>query len=123
MPQINDLVRQGEQRTRPIRVGLVFVAFPAKDITPYKYYLLLLNHLQRSCEFELYDVDEDDDFIRLLGSNIVDADEARRGLEAFGTRLHQEFASAIKEHDLADDRSDPSWRMPVSRFLRGPSIL
>jgi hypothetical protein len=94
------------KRAYPIRVGLVFAAFPAKDTTPYKYFLLLLNHLQRSCEFELFDVDENDEFIKGLKADLVDGDDARNGLEAFGTRLRQQIASAIKDHDLAVEHPD-----------------
>jgi hypothetical protein len=84
----------------------VFAAFPANDITPYKYFLLLLNQLQQSCEFELFDVDENDEFIRGLAADVVDGDEARNGLEAFGTRLREQIHSAIKSNDLAVEYPD-----------------
>jgi hypothetical protein len=90
----------------PIRVGIVFAAFPAKDTTPYKYFLLLLNRLQRSCEFELFDIDENDEFVKTLDETIVDADEAIKGLDAFGTRLRQQIAAAIEVHDLAAEQPD-----------------
>jgi hypothetical protein len=106
MPQTNEELSEIARRGRPIRVGIVFAAFPAKDTTPYKYFLLLLNSLQRSCEFELFDVNEDDDFIRTLDSKIVDADTARNGLEEFGVRLRHHIALAIKAHDLAVEQPD-----------------
>jgi hypothetical protein len=89
-----------------IRVGVVFAAFPAKDLTPYKYFLLVLNRLQRSCEFELFDADENDEFVRLLADGAVDADEARKGIKAFGARLRAQIDLAIHAHDLAVEQPD-----------------
>ncbi len=85
----------------PLRVGIAFAAFPAKDITPYKYFLLLLNHLQRSCEFELFDIPEDDGFVRALSAKVVDGDEARAGLEAFGVRFRRNLIETAEAHDLS----------------------
>ena len=51
-------------------------------LRPISDFLRLLNRLQRSCGFELFDVDENDDFVRILADNIVDAHEARDGLKA-----------------------------------------
>jgi hypothetical protein len=106
MEQEREGLRQVERKGRPIRVGVIFAAFPAKDTTPYKYFLLLLNSLQRSCEFELFDIEEDDDFIKRLSSKIVDADTARNGLEDFGTRIRTQIAMSIEAHDLAVEQPD-----------------
>lgn len=91
----------------PIRICLVFAAFPANDLTPYKYFLLLLNRLQRSCEYEIYDISPDDKFINMLASPpIVDADAARNGLADFGVRVRQQIVEGIKVHDLAEQQPD-----------------
>jgi hypothetical protein len=91
----------------PLRVAVVFAAFPAKDLVPYKYFVLLLNHLQKSCEFELVDLDEDDAFVHVLSmSGVANADQARAGLADFGTSLHSQIAAAIVHHDLAAEQPD-----------------
>ena len=102
--QIQEPVKR--QHTSPMRIAIVFAAFPARDITPYKYFLLLLNQLQRSCEFELFDVDEDDEFIKELRKSFVDADKVRNKLDAFSIRLRQQMSVAIENHDLVAEQPD-----------------
>src|SRR5262245_20640646 len=86
---------------KPLRIGLVFAAFPVKDVTPYKYFLLLLNRLQRSCEFEFLDYEKDDVFLHRLGSGTLDADEARSELEEFGSRVRKQVQESMAAFDLA----------------------
>jgi hypothetical protein len=101
-------------RSLPIRIGVVFAAFPAKDTAPYKYFTLLLNHLQRSCEYELFDLDETDEFVRLLEKPdnvdgdlmLVNADKARDALKSCGDRLRARIRSDIDLHDLAIEQPD-----------------
>ena len=93
----------------PLRIGVVFAAFPVKDTAPYKYFVLLLNHLQKSCEYELFDVNESDPFVALLETPAfgeVDAKSARSALAAFGERLREQIRDAIREHDLAVEEPD-----------------
>ena len=91
----------------PIRVAVVFRAFPANDLAPYKYFTLLLNHLQRSCEYELVDYDKDDPFVRFLEqSGVVDADEAHDGLVSFGDRVRSKIGEDIAYHDLKVEQPD-----------------
>jgi hypothetical protein len=92
--------------SKRIRAGILFAAFPAKDLTPYKYFLLLLNRLQRSCEFEVFDPDDEDPFLRSLGKRVVDADRVRAGLAEYGSRVREGIASAIGTHDLATTTPD-----------------
>src|SRR4051794_354094 len=101
MPQSPKALSRLEFIGQPIRGGLIFAAFPAKDITPYKYFLLLLNVLQRSCQFELFDIDQSDPFIKDLHASIVDANGARAGLDDFGYRIRKQIALSIEAHDLA----------------------
>src|SRR5438105_2617085 len=90
------------QSARIIRVGVLFAAFPAANLAPYKYFVLLLNRLQKSCEFELFDTNNSDPFVSFLGaSSAIDASAARAGLAAFGDRTRAEIVQAIKNHDLA----------------------
>ena len=95
-------------RALPLRVGVVFAAFPAKDTVPYKYFVLLLNQLQRSCQYEFLDIDEHDAFVTILetatleaGEALVAANEARAGLGSFGERLRGQIRTLIDRYDLA----------------------
>jgi len=98
----------------PIRIGVVFATFPAKDTAPYKYFVLLLNQLQKSCEYELFDVDETDEFVKLLENPasvdgeilVVNAEEARSSLSDFGARIRAQIQSDIVFHDLAVEEPD-----------------
>lgn len=100
----------------PIRVGVVFAAFPVNDLTPYKYFILLLNQLQHSCEFEIHDVNESDPYLAGLSvkpkwwqrftPTVINAKNARAGLGEFGARQREEIAKAIQEHDLATEELD-----------------
>src|SRR5688572_7466825 len=69
---MKNALTQGDHKGRPLRVGIVFTAFPVKKITPYKYFILLLNTLQKSCQFELFDIRDNDRFIEILKSEMVD---------------------------------------------------
>jgi hypothetical protein len=89
-----------------MRIGVTFVAFPSKDLTPYKLFVLLLNRLQRSCEFEIYDADEDDEFVGMLEEGAVDADRTRARLDGFGQRIRMQIEARIKEFDLLAQQPD-----------------
>ena len=90
----------------PIRVGVAFAAFPVRDITPYKYFVLLLNRLQHSCEYELVDIYRKDHYVKWLRQKLVPANPARDSLAKFGARIHEQIAAAIDVHGLAVEQPD-----------------
>lgn len=51
--ELTDSIRVG--RILPVRVGLVLAAFPREKVAAFKYFLLLLNRLQRTFEFEFHE--------------------------------------------------------------------
>jgi hypothetical protein len=111
MTEQREVASQIRPLMTPIRVGIVFVAFPAKDLAPYKYFLLLLNRLQSSCGFELFDVDEDDEFVQVLNKTVVnktaaDGDIVRNGLDAFGIRVRKQIATSVDDFDLSEEQPD-----------------
>ena len=76
-------VLHNSRRSPPRSVLESYLALSRRGtLRPISDFLRLLNRLQRSCGFELFDVDENDDFVRILADNIVDAHEARDGLKA-----------------------------------------
>src|SRR5437773_11706684 len=57
--------------TRPsIGVALVLVGFPAEQVPAFKYFLLLLNRLQRTFEFAFYDSPADHPLVRMLNTYV-----------------------------------------------------
>lgn len=88
--------------TLPIRVGLVLVAFPHEKSTAFKYFLLLLNRLQRTFEFAFYEAPSDDPLNAWLGSgNVLSANETREQLLGFADRLHLSAEEQINAFDLS----------------------
>lgn len=103
--QVMDCMSSGEMTSRPappIRVGLVLAAFPREKETAFKYFLLLLNRLQKTFEFAFYEPPENDPFIRLLGSGeVLDADETRGHLLGFAELLRRRAEGQVREFDLS----------------------
>jgi hypothetical protein len=93
-------------RRLPLRVAIAFGAFGVRDLTPYKYFLLLLNRLQRTCQFEIHDIDGGDAFLRSLAKSADNAQQARDGLADFGERFRRHIEQGIKRYDLAKDAPD-----------------
>lgn len=88
------------EKKPPIRVGVVFAVFPGTDHTPYEYFVVLLNRLQKSVEYEIFDCPEDDAYVRLLEHLSIEADMARDGLAAFGDRLRTFVEQEMDEYKL-----------------------
>jgi hypothetical protein len=86
----------------PLRVGLVLGGFPSEKATAFKYFLLLLNRLQRTFEFEFYDPPAEDPLMGLLRSkDLLDANSVREKLPAFANRLRQSVDRVIQDFELA----------------------
>src|SRR3954470_120796 len=95
----------GSRSLRPqerLRVGLVLGGFPSEKAAAFKYFLLLLNRLQETFEFEFYDSPADDPLVRILGSKKpVDAETVREMLPTFATSLKRSVDRVIRDFDLA----------------------
>jgi hypothetical protein len=86
----------------PIRVGLVLIAFRGKQARAFKYFLLLLNRLQRTFEFAFYDAPSDDPLTMWITSaRVLDVDATRDLLVPFSERLQQRAAARIRAEDLS----------------------
>lgn len=103
----------------PIRVGIVFAAFPAKNIVPYLYYLLLLNRLQKTIQIELFEIDTSDPFVSLLNVKPphneifkkkkvqqANATQVRSELDAFSKRIRDQLTKSVKDFDVAKEQPD-----------------
>ena len=87
----------------PISVGLVLAAFPRDNATALKYFILLLNRLQRTFEFAFYECTSDDPLVKWLKSaRVLDADATRNQLSDFGDRLRQRAEDRIRRYDLSN---------------------
>lgn len=86
----------------PIRVGLVLAAFPREKETAFKYFLLLLNRLQKTFEFAFYTPPKNDPLVALLSSGrVLDADETKGQLLGFAERLRRRAEEQIRIFDLS----------------------
>ncbi len=91
-----------EKDKPPIRVALVLAGFPLEKATAFKYFLLLLNRLQRVFEFQFHDAPEDDELVAILsGKEALDSDEIREQLLDFAERLKADFDENIEHFDLS----------------------
>jgi hypothetical protein len=87
---------------RPIGVALVLANFPSNQIAAFKYFILLLNRLQRTFEFGFYDAPARDKFIcGLTQPGLLDPALTRSGLVPFGERLCLAAEERITQHDLS----------------------
>jgi hypothetical protein len=85
-----------------LRVALVLGGFPSEKATAFKYFLLLLNRLQRTFEFEFFDPPSEDPLIEILRSkDPLEANSVREKLPAFDNRLRQSVDRVIQEFELA----------------------
>ena len=93
-----------EKTNRPdlIRVALVLAAFPTEKESAFKYFLLLLNRLQHTFEFEFHQPPENDAFVSYLESKErLDADETENQLIEFSARLKGSFNKRVTRWDLS----------------------
>ena len=98
----------------PISVALVLANFPQKQIPAFKYFLLLLNRLQRTFEFAFYDPPPDEPLTAALRSKKpVDPGSVRRHLLPFGASLKAIADETINRVDLA--RAFPSQIIVISQ--------
>lgn len=90
------------QNRKPTRVALVLAGFPLEKATAFKYFLLLLNRLQTTFEFQFHDPPADDPLVSMLaGKERLDADEIRPRLLDFAKQLKADFENNVQAFDLS----------------------
>jgi hypothetical protein len=62
--------------------------------------VVLLNRMQKSVQYEIFDCPENDHYVRLLEKLSIEGNQARGGLEAFGSRLRESIQAGMKEYKL-----------------------
>lgn len=98
----------------PISVALVLANFPTKQIAAFKYFLLLLNRLQRTFEFAFYDPPNNHPLMTALRSEqLLDPDQLREHLLPFANELESSAKKRIEKYDLA--RSFPTQIIVISQ--------
>jgi hypothetical protein len=99
---------------RPISVGLILANFPRRQVPAFKYFLLLLNRLQKTFEFAFYDPPAGHPLIGTAArTGPIDPDRLRPLLLPFEQSLREIAEKRITQFDLA--RNFPSQLIVVSR--------
>jgi hypothetical protein len=90
----------------PLRVAITFGDFGVRDLTPYKYFLLLLNRLQRTCQYEIHDIHDKDVFLLSLVAERHSAKRAKDGLADFEARFRGHLEQRNNFYGLANAPPD-----------------
>jgi hypothetical protein len=99
-PSVTTIRNSLEKKSRP-RVALVLGGFPSEKATAFKYFVLLLNRLQQTFEFEFYDAPTGDPLIPILRSDDPqNPDLVREMLPAFANRLRQSVHRVARDFEL-----------------------